>query len=81
MLRIPVAVKVVVLNLEVFPKGNENIPSLGEILGGGNPGLMHSKSNGKIERVEGGFVTNNKVVLVVIEAREIDTVLGCGKKV
>lgn len=46
---VTVAVKVVVLNLEILSEWDEDVASTGEVLGGRDPGLVHSQGNGEIE--------------------------------
>lgn len=78
---VTVAVKVIILYLEVLAEWNEDITSACEVLGCCNAGLVHCQSDGKIERIKCGLVTDDEVVFLVVEPAEVDTVFWSSEKV
>lgn len=74
-------VKVVVLDLEVLAKRNEDILGLLQVLGGGDVEDVERQNDGEVEGVVGGLVDDNEAVLVHGEVVEVDSLLGGGEQV
>lgn len=81
MLWVAIAVKVVILHLEVLAKWDKYITSARKVLGCGDSGLVHCQSNGEIEGIKRGLVADDEVVLLVVESVEVDAVFWSSKKV
>lgn len=74
-------VEVVILDLEVFAEGDEDILGLLEVLGGGKVELVECKSDGEVEGVVSGLVDDNELVLLHGEVVKVDLVLRGGQQV
>ena len=74
-------VEVVVLDLEVLAKRDEDILGLLEVLGSGEVELVQGQGNGKVERVVGSLIDDDELVLGHGEVVQVDLVLGCSEQI
>lgn len=74
-------VEVVVLDLEVLAKRDEDILGLLEVLGSGEVELVQGQSNGEVERVVGSLVDDDELVLGHGEVVQVDLVLGGSEQI
>lgn len=81
MFRVAIAVKVVILHLEILAKWDEDIASARKVLWRGDSGLVHCQSNGEIEGIKCGLIANDEVVFLVVECAEVDAVFWSSEKV
>lgn len=80
-LGITVAVKVVILDLEVGTKRQQHLLALGQVGLGGLVCKIKPERDWQVERVERGLVSHDVHVLVHREFGEVDAILGCGDEV
>lgn len=76
-----VGVEVVVLDLEVFAEGDEDVVGLFEIVGRGEGEVVEGEGDGEVEGVVGGFVDDDEAVFLGAELREVDVVFRRGEQV
>lgn len=78
---VTVAVKVVILNLEVLTERKEDVFSLLEVLGRGDASHVHGEGNRKVERVESSLVSDNVRVLLKRKLGKVNLVFGGSEKI
>ena len=80
-LRGAICVEVVVLDLKVFPKGDEDVLAGFEVGGCGELEVIKGEGDGEVEGVVGCFVDDDEAVLFRGEIVEIDVIFWCGEEV
>ena len=75
-LRGAVGVEVVVLDLEVFAEGDEDVFALLEVFRGGELEVVEGEGDGEVEGVVGCFVDDDEAVFFGGEVVEVDVVFG-----
>ena len=69
------------LNLKVLAEWDEDVFGLFEICLAGDASHVHCQCNGKIKRVKGGFISDDKGMLFKGEFGEVDAVFWGGEEV